>query len=198
MRLGTRRSFALAGVILLSLPFFTQAGDHPWLERFAQRTPYPCRPIDHSAERAGTPLTVSRLAAPSMTRSDGAGYIGGASIRNNNLSARGPCSAVGPIYDGTFGTDYTGVRQHMGRVFLAPSSDASVGRPIYLGYVAEGRRVTDIFALRPFRKAVLEKKEEAEERKHGKEGHGEGGHGEAGHAPEAGHGAEGGMKEGGH
>jgi len=188
-----RRSFALAGVALLSLPFFTSAGDHPWLDRFAQRTPYPHRPIEHSAERAGTPLTVSRFAAPSTTRFDNGGYIGGASIKNNNLCARGPGSAIGPVYDGTFGTDYTGVRQHMGRVFLAPSDDPSLGRPAYLAYVSEGRRVPDVFALRPFRKAVLEKREEAEEREHG---HGkEGGHGDGGHGADGG---EGKGKEGGH
>jgi hypothetical protein len=96
--------------------------------------------------------------------------------------------------------DYTGVRAHLGRVFLAPSTDPSQGPPIYLGYVAEGRRVTDIFALRPFRKAVLEKREDAEEREHGAEGHGGGGHGEGGHGAEGGHAPEGGemKKEGGH
>jgi hypothetical protein len=146
--------------------------------------------IDHSAERAGYPLTVSRMAIPSVTRFDNGGYLGGASLKNNNLCARGPGSAIGPVYDGTFGTDYTGVRQHMGRVFLAPSNDASVGRPAYLAYVSEGRRVPDIFALRPVRKAVLEKREDAEERRHGKEGHGE----EGGHGPEGGEG----KKEGGH
>ena len=152
------------------------------------RTPYPRLPIDHSAERAGYPLTVSKLAAPSVTRFDNVGYIGGASLKNNNLCARGPGSAVGPVYDGTFATDYGGVRAHLGRVFLAPSSDVTVGRPIYLGYVAEGRRVPDVFALRPFRKAVLEKREDAEERRHEKEGHGE----EGGHGPEGGEGKEGG------
>ena len=153
--------------------------------------------IDHSAERAGYPLTVSRVAIPSVTRFDNGGYIGGASLRNNNLCARGPGSAIGPVYDGTFGTDYTGVRQHMGRVFLAPSdSDASVGRPAYLAYVV--RRPPRDGHLRgcpAFRKAVLAKKEDIEEHRHGKEGHGEGGHGEEGsHGPEGGEG----KKEGGH
>jgi hypothetical protein len=91
-------------------------------------------------------------------------------LRNNNLCARGPGSATGPIRDGTFATDYTGLRAHLGRVFLAPSTDPGAGRPLYLSYSAEGRRVPDVFALRPFRKAVLEKREAVEEMKHGTEG----------------------------
>jgi hypothetical protein len=174
-----RCSFVLLGAALVACP--ARADDRPFLQRFAERGSTRSGPItEHSMQRAGYPLTVSRWAVPSVTRFDNGGYLGGASIKNNNLLARGPGSAIGPVYDGTFGTDYTGVRQHMGRVFLAPSDDASVGRPAYLAYVSEGRRVPDIFALRPFRKAVLEKREDAEEHWHGKEGHGEGGHGEEG------------------
>lgn len=178
-----RRSLALTGVAFLSFSLVATAGDHSFLDRFAQRAPLPRANIEHSMARAGYPQSVSPHAVPSVTRFDNAGYIGGGSLRNNNLCARGPGSAVGPIYDGTFGTDFTGLRAHLGRVFLAPSDDPSRGRDFYRGYSAEGPRLTDVFALRPFRKAVLEKRADVEEKKHGKEGgHGsEAGHGEGGH-----------------
>ena len=184
-----RRSLALTGLLALSLAPAGRADDRPFLQRMAERTPMPHAFIDHSMERAGNPQSVSRHAAPSVTCRDHGGYLGGASIRNNNLLARGPGSAVGPVQDGTFGTDYTGFRAHLGRVFLAPSNDPSQGRPIYLAYISEGPRVKDVYAGRPFRKAVLEKREDAEHREHGKEG---------GHGGEAGHAPEGAAKEGGH
>jgi hypothetical protein len=180
-----RRSLALTGLVLVSLPLVGGADDRPLLQRIAERTPMPRMTIEHSAERAGYPLGVSRLSTPSVTRFDNGGYVGGASLRNNNLLARGPGSAIGPVYDGTYATDYTGLRAHLGRVFLAPSDDPSRGRPIYLAYRAEGHRIPDPFALRPLRKAVLEAREDREEMKHGKEG---------GHAPE-GAGKEGGGHE---
>ena len=185
-----RRSLLLA-VVALSAPL-ARADDRPWLQRCAERTPCPRTPVEHSAARAGFPQSVHSHAVPSVTRFDYGGYIGGGSIRCNDLHARGPYSATGPLKDGTYGTDYAGVRNNLGRLFLAPSEDPSLGRPIYLGYVAEGRRVPDVFALRPFRNAVLAKREAAEEHR----GHGLlGGHG-AGHCePAGGHGAPG---EGGH
>ncbi len=147
-------------------------------------------------ERAGYPQSVSCLAKPSVTRFDQAGYVGGASLCNNNLLARGPGSATGPVLAGTFATDYAGVRTNLGRLFLAPSTDPSHGHPIYLSYRAEGPRVPDPLALRPFRTAVLAKREADEERRHGAEGHGEGAHGgeggEGGHPPEGGEGKGGG------
>ncbi len=186
-----RRSLVLTGLLTLSLTTTARADDRPFLQRWAERAPLPHVNIEHTMDRAGYPQSVSRYSTSSITRFDNGGYIGGASLRNNNVLARGPGSAIGPVYDGTYGTDYTGLQQRMGRVFLAPSDDPSRGHPIYLAYRSEGPRVKDIFAGRPFRKAVLEKREDVEERKHGKEGdhggeagHGEAGHGEAGHAPE--------------
>jgi hypothetical protein len=181
-----RRSITLAGFALLSLSPIACCGDHSRLDHFVQRAPLPKLPQEHSAERAGYPQSVSSWAQPSVTQHDYAGYVGGGSIRNNNLHARGPGSATGPLTDGTFATDYAGVRANLGRLFLAPSDDPSCGRPIYLAYRAEGPRVPDPLALRPFRNAVLAAREAAE---HGGEcGHGEGGHGEGGHAPEGGEG----------
>src|SRR5712691_2202742 len=116
-----RRSLLLAPLVLLSLSPLARADDRPWLQRCAERTPMPRTPVEHSAERAGYPLTVSRVAQPSVTRFDYGGYVGGASLRGNDLRARGPGSATGPRADGTYATDYAGVRANLGRLFLAPS-----------------------------------------------------------------------------
>jgi hypothetical protein len=177
-----RWSAALAGVTLCWFCPLVRADDRPWLQQWAERTPLPRRPVEHTAGRAGYPLSVSCLARPSVTGCDQAGYIGGASICNNNLLARGPGAATGPVATGVFGTDYAGVRRNLGRLFLAPSDDPARGHPAYLSYRAEGPRVPDPLAVRPFRNAVLAKRE-AEEG-HGEHG-GQSGHG-GGHAPEGG------------
>ncbi|AMV28694.1 hypothetical protein VT84_30090 [Gemmata sp. SH-PL17] len=181
-----RRLLALVGVTSFVFSAPSRADDRPLLQRIAERTPAPLVNIEHSAARAGYPLNVKRHAIPSVTRFDQGGYVGGGSLRNNSLIARGPGSATGPTQDGTYGTDFGGFRAHLGRVFLASSNDLSRGRPAYLAYRTDGPRVLDVFALRPLRKAVLERREDAEEMHHGKEEHGAGGHGAEGHGPEGG------------
>lgn len=194
-----RTSLALAGASLfVSSATAVRADDcecgRPWsrLERWAMRTPCPRIPVEHTMQRAGYPLNVKPHAVPSVTRFDYGGYVGGGSLKGNNLLARGPGSAVGvPQCLGTFGTDYVGVRAHLGRVFLAPSIDPSRGPTIQALYDADGPRIVDVFALRPLRKAVLEMREDREH-KHEGGGHGEGGHGGEGHGAGNGHGGEGG------
>ena len=186
------RLLALAGVTSFALCASSRADDRPLLQRIAERAPVPRVNIEHSAERAGYPLNVKRHAVPSVTRFDQGGYVGGGSLRNNSLIARGPGSAVGPTQDGTYGTDFGGFRAHLGRVFLA-SSDSSYGHPAYLSYRTDGPRIVDVFAIRPLRNGILAKREAAEEMHHGKEEHGAGGHGAEGHAPEGGE-----KKGGGH
>ncbi|MBM3980386.1 MAG: hypothetical protein FJ304_08880 [Planctomycetes bacterium] len=175
-----RRSLPLAGFVLLSLPALARADDRPLLQRIAERTPAPRTPVEHTAARAGNPLAVHNHAVPSVTRFDYGGYVGGATIKNNSLTARGPASATGPLCDGVYGTDYAGVRANLGRLFLASSNDPSRGPTMAKLYSPEGPRVTDVFALRPFRKAVLAKHEDDEKRKHAAEGHGAGGEGKGG------------------
>ena len=204
-----RRSLALVGGLLVSIsaaqafhPWKYDGTCESWLDRYVQRAPCPRRPVDHmSMERAGYPQSVRAHAVPSVGENYNSGYVGGRRVLHNNLCGRGPGSATGPITEGVYATDWTGFREHMGRVFLAPSPDPSKGRYWYRGYLPEGPRVTDVFAIRPLRKAILEKHEDMEKRHgHGEEGHGgheEGGHGEGGHG-EAGHGAEGGAKKEGH
>ena len=90
-----------------------------------------------------------------------------------------------PATTGTFGWDFGGFRMRPARVFLAPSPSGANRSVIANHYRAEDPfHVTDVFALRPFRKAVLEKHEAKEERHGG--GHAEchggehgNGHGEA-------------------
>jgi hypothetical protein len=164
---------------LLALPAIpVAAGEHPRLERFVQRTPMPARPVEQTMATAGYPQQVSKHAIPSITRFDGPGYIGGSELCHP--FARGEGAATGPTQTGTYGTDFIGFRQRPGRVFLAGADDPTLGYPFARKYRTDGPRITDVFALRPVRKAVLEAKEDKEERKHGGEGHPEGGHGSGG------------------
>ena len=152
--------------------------------RFVERTPYPKYPHVHTMERAGYPMEVRPHATPSVTFRDVGGYIGGGRLRHNNFFVRGPFAATGPVNDGTYGTDYAGIRVRPGRVFLGASADPSAGPSFGRGYRTDGPFPTDVFALRPFRKALVEKREAAEERRHGHEnGHGH----QNGHAHENGH-----------
>ena len=109
-------------------------------------------------QRAGNPRNVAPWAVPSVTRFDAGGYIGGGSLRGNSKVA------AGPMTEGTFGTDFAGFRMRKGRVFLAPSADPSAGVSIARTYRTDGPHVPDVFAIRPFRKAILEKKEDIAER----------------------------------
>jgi hypothetical protein len=175
------RAFLYPVATLVALSSTTAlAGDHPLLQRIAERAPLPRTPVEHSAQRAGYPQSVKPHSVPSVTRFDYGGYVGGGQLLHNNLLARGPGSATGPIHDGTFGTDFGGFRGHLGRVFLAPSDDPSRGPAIARNYRTDGPRVTDVFALRPLRKAILEKREAVEEHGHGHHGHGHGGNGHGG------------------
>jgi hypothetical protein len=108
-------------------------------------------------------MPVAPWAIVGATRYESGGYVGGGSLRGNNMLARG--AASGPTQTGTFGWDFTGFRLRPGRVFLAPSTDPSSGSPIGRNYRTDGPHIVDVFSLRPFRKAVLEKREVMEERK---------------------------------
>lgn len=177
------RSVLLSGIVFAALAGGARAGDPPspyscgcsesWLDRFVQRTPRPCRPAAHTMQRAGYPQQISRCAAPSLSCRDYGGYVGGAKLFHgpNSLTASGPMSGNGPQYHGTYGTDYGGLHGHLARVFLAPSDDPCRGYPFWWNYRAEGPRVTDVFAARPLRKAILEQHEEKEHR-HGCEAEG--------------------------
>ncbi|MFO0802443.1 MAG: hypothetical protein U0791_04890 [Gemmataceae bacterium] len=129
-------------------------------DRFVERTPLPRTPVDHTMQRAGNPRQIAWWAQPGVGRKDAGGYVGGGSHKGNGLLVKGPVVVTGPVEDGTFGTDYVGLRMRMGRVFLAPSADPGHGPAVARNYRTDGPHVPDVFAWRPLRKAVLEKKED--------------------------------------
>jgi hypothetical protein len=133
--------------------------------RFVERAPFQRNQPVHTQERAGDTTGVRPHAAPSVTFRDVGGYVGGARLLHNNVFARG--AVTGPTTDGAYGTDYAGFHVRPGRVFLAASADPSVGVPFSRGYHTDGPFPKDVFAARPFRKALFEKREAAEERGHG-------------------------------
>jgi hypothetical protein len=149
-------------VILFAAPAFAQ-------DRFVERTPPLKKPIEHSMTRAGNPIKIAWWAQPSVGKHDATGYIGGGSLKGNSVLAKGHSSATGPTDTGTFGSDFAGFHLRMGRVFLAPSADPGRGPSITCNYRTDGPHVPDVFALRPLRKAVLEKKEDIEKRRGGEE-----------------------------
>lgn len=136
-------------------------------DRFVERAPLPRHPPEHTDARAGATMPVAPWAIPGVTRFEAGGYVGGGSLRGNRALARGPYTAPGPTQTGTFGWDFAGFRMRPGRVFLAASADPAAGPPVARNYRTDGPHVLDVFSLRPFRKAVLEKREVMEERKVG-------------------------------
>lgn len=100
---------------------------------------------DHSFARAGSPQRVAPWARPSQRPQRVLGYVGGAAV----LGGEGP---AGPV-DGVVGYDYIGSGP-ADRVFLGwlHSVSAPPGGP----YRTDGRRVFDVFSIRPVRKALAE------------------------------------------
>ena len=144
----------LPPLIVLLLPGVANAQ-----QRFVERTPYPHKPVLHTMDRAGKPTYVSRFAVPSVTAKEVGGYVGGGRLHGNRIFAKGAAAATGPVFDGTYGTDYAGLHVRPGRVFLARSYDPSVGPTIARSYRTDGHHPPDVFALRPLRKAVIDAKE---------------------------------------
>ena len=144
-------STAIACTLALAANAFGQES------RFAERAPEPRRPIEHTMERAGNPDSISRFARPSVDRNTAGGYIGGTRLFGNRIFARGAAASVGPIENGIYGTDYTGVRGLAGRVFLRESADPSRGADVARNYRTEGPHVPDVIAALPLRKARMEK-----------------------------------------
>lgn len=153
-------------VACLALASCQSAHDGP---RFVERTPMPHVPPPNTMARAGNPHEVAPWAVAGVTQYESGGYVGGGSIKSSAPLARGVGTATGAPGDGTFGLDFIGFRHRPGRVFLAPSPDPADGVPIANNYKTDGPHVTDVFNIRPVRKAVLEKREAAEERRGGGE-----------------------------
>lgn len=134
--------------------------------RFVERAPLPRVAPPNTLARAGNPNTLLPWAIPTDAGHVGGGYVGGGRLFHGNRPlARGEYSAPGAAGVGTYGTDYIGMGDRPGRVFLAPSPDARASRPIADNYEANGPQLMDVFNIRPVRKAVLEKREDAAERR---------------------------------
>ncbi len=157
-------TFMAAGIFLIT----TAPATAQERKRFVERTPMPHQPAVQTMERAGYPQSIKPHAIPSVTAHDAGGYIGGAKLHGNRIFAKGTgaCAPSGPLQDGTYGTDYVGIKQRLGRVFLASSQDPSAGPAIARSYSTVTPPIVDIFNLRPLRNAVLEKREVKEERQH--------------------------------
>ena len=130
--------------------------------RFAERTPLPRYPAEHTMARAGNADQVAWYARPSVERTTSGGYIGGTRLFGNQLFSRGYSAPTGPITNGTFGTDHTGLRGLPRRVFLRESTDPSRGADIARNYRTDGPEVPDPVAAQPLRKAKQESAEHRE------------------------------------
>lgn len=142
--------------------------DHPPHQepRFVERTPLPRVAPPNTLARAGNPDALAPWAIPSVTSHEAGGYIGGGSLcKNNRPLTRGAGTTAGAPGDGTYGLDFIGFGHRPGRVFLAPSPDPSAGTPIAENYKTDTHYPKDVFNIRPVRKAVLEKREAAAERR---------------------------------
>ena len=133
--------------------------------RFVERTPLPRVAPPNTLARAGNSDTLAPWAIPSVTSHEAGGYIGGGSIKSNRVLARGAGTTAGTPGDGTYGLDFIGFGHRPGRVFLAPSPDPADGVPIADNYKTDVKFPTDVFNIRPVRKAVVEKREAAAERR---------------------------------
>ena len=107
----------------------------------AQEAPHLIRvdSLDHSHERAGYPLEISRFAQPNVNPKHRGGWFGGGSFFSFGRS-RG-------VQEGTWGSDYTGLRgTHPLRIF----NNWTNGHELNGGsYINEGPVVPDVFARKP-------------------------------------------------
>jgi hypothetical protein len=126
-------------------------------EPFAARTTPFIIPAVHNHLRTGTDR-IPQYAGPSKTSMETGGYIGGGKLVRGE--GRG-------VTDGVFGWDYVGVGRRPGRIFLNWFNDDPKQTAFLPKYNTEGPRVTDVFALQPFKKAVREARVEHKEKKAG-------------------------------
>ncbi len=118
-------------------------------ERFVERVPYPHVPIVQSQQQAGYPQQVKPHAVPGVNHSkEAGGYVLGR-----------PQPGTGSATGGTFGWDHVGHPKAPKRWSFAPSINLAKSNT-WDGYDAEGPKVKDIFAVRPFRRAVHEAQDE--------------------------------------
>ncbi len=106
---------------------------------------------DHTHERAGRPQSIAWYAVTSWSCKECGGLIGGGSLRRG--------IGAGP-YDGTWGWDYVGNGWRPSRFFLSWTAEgAKKSKPG--PYKVDGPHVTDVFAIKPVKRAI-ERKNKAE------------------------------------
>lgn len=160
-------ALAAASVFLASCKAIPEHPPHRE-PRFVERTPLPRVPPPNTLARAGNSNEIAPWAIPGVTSHEAGGYIGGGSlVHNNRPLAKGVGSTAGAPGDGTFALDFVGFGHRPGRVFLAPSPDPSADVAIADNYKTDTHYPKDVFNIRPLRKAVVEKREEAHERREG-------------------------------
>jgi len=127
----------------------------------------------NSLRGAGNPDTVAPWAIGSVTKYESGGYIAaGASRRAGRSPGAGtdrgaPATAPSARFQSATATGPGGCSCRPART--------GDGVPIANNLQTDVKFPTDVFNIRPVRKAVLEKREAAEERAEGGEGHGKGG-----------------------
>jgi len=107
-------------------------------------------PPEHTMERAGNPLCISKCAKPGRTCKYDVGYVGGGCLGGHG-ECRNEC-------DGTFGWDYVGCLCHKpARVFLN-WCHCKECQPPRGPYKTDGPHVPDIFSLHPAKQCAAKKK----------------------------------------
>ena len=105
---------------------------------------------DHTHQRAGYPTCTAWWAVPGGACNECGGLIGGGCLRRG--------TGAGP-YDGTWGWDYVGCGWRPNRIFLGWCPDCA--RQAKPGpYNVDGPHVTDVFAIKPVKRAIEKKKQE--------------------------------------
>jgi hypothetical protein len=135
-------------------------------KRFVERLPYPFIPDQHSHQSAGTCVSVHKWAIPGIGKHEAGGYVGGSGL----IRGTAPGTVAGH-FDGTFGWDYVGFGKRPGRVFLGFLYDRPHQTLFYPKYYAD-RKIKDVIAAQPFKRAVREAKIEKHEAGEGHHGHG--------------------------
>jgi|GEM_PF-2557827 len=154
------RSRLSVGLVYLAMTSSASLATEP---PHVQRTPDPKVPVVQSMERSGQSASVAWWAQPGLGLHEAGGYVGGGSLKGNRVFSKSS-GGTGPIHEGTFGWDFVGFGGRLGRVFLGSSPTKPKEKDVNAGYRIDGHPVSDVFSHRPIRKAVIQAKEDSQNR----------------------------------